>query len=119
MKLRPEFPGMMPRIGNVCLVCNLSKKPTDEGVLDCETHIDLEGWVYLCQNCVIEAAHLFDLMTKKQGDSIRDQNRRLSAKVTDLEIRAAVAEDLVDAIRRYNAMAAEPIDVPEFMQTEA
>lgn len=105
MKLRDEFIAPAPLIGHICFRCNLAKKPTDAGVLDMERHIEFEGWVFLCQNCVIEAASLFGLMSTRQGESLKDQNRRLADRVSDLEMRCNVAEEALDALRRYETLA--------------
>lgn len=103
VNLRPEFPSGTP--GNVCYWCGSAKRQGDVGIIDANIMIEFEGPLCVCQSCIVEAASHFGLMTKKQVDSVKEQNSRLAHRVSDLEMRCNVAEELIASFHRYEMLA--------------
>ncbi len=98
-QLLNEYP-MASAVPGACYRCGADRKP----VIDTGVSIDMEGGLYLCHACVAEAASLLGMIHGDKAEELRQNNRKLGAKVKTLtetnEIlrNALTAQAAVDAL---------------------
>lgn len=92
--------------GNACYVCNAAQRTLAggrvESVVDFGRQIDFEGFLFVCETCITEAAGLLGWI-----DEATYKNHIVNVATARAERDAAVAERdeavlVADAIRRYD-----------------
>lgn len=89
---------------NTCYLCKAARRP-DEKVIDTGIHIDFEGFLAICESCIVEAAGELGLLTRDKAERLYDKMDRLATQLDEARIRADAAEAAVDSIRRYELVA--------------
>lgn len=115
--------------GNTCYICRTDPRRDMrtgllEPMMDPNIHIEFEGYLIICSTCIKEGATQLGMLSEKQQEHMNEQLARLGDKLDETEIRARMAEDALDALRRYELVKtkkevqhADPLpepSVPEF-----
>jgi transcription elongation factor Elf1 len=75
-----------------CIACGCSTKP----VVDFACDIDWYGAVYFCEDCIVEAARMFGMVSTEQYNKVFDEAQRLNSNMKD------ATNTIEDAVREIN-----------------
>lgn len=109
-------------VGMACYVCKCDlrpESPTDqeghEKALDTGIMIDFEGYVALCESCIIEAGHLIGLAEPGKVRMLEEMILDLTATLAVVEDDRANALAAVEALMKLPApaVAVDPVEVVE------
>lgn len=101
------------RGANTCSACHsgggriikdpLARTGRPERVVDFSIDIDYEGWLMLCEQCIVEAAVALGMVTPGARDSALMELEQLRVEVETLRSERDEARELFRAIRSYDA----------------
>lgn len=84
----------------VCLICRSSRK----NMLDVDVDFDFWGVVYLCRECVIEAARVYEAMPFAEVEQLIDDSKKLISINRSMAHRIKSLEAIIEGYRELGSV---------------
>lgn len=91
-------------IGNACWYCGAgqrSERGVKERLFRCTRDIDQEGYVVMCEACVLDLAEMAGCLPPAKTRALKAKNTELQKQVTEATRALEAATDLIESERHY------------------